>query len=420
MSFADYHQAVKFLESAFNLPIKDYLLGKQDRSFYLKRLNWFLASLGNPQNGFKVIHLTGTAGKGTTVNLLHEMLSASGKKVGSYFSPHATTTIERIKVNRRYIAPQRLSDLLKKLQAALAKTSLYSPYGLPSYFEILLALAWLYFKEQKCEYVILEAGLGGRHDATNIVKRPVICAITNINYDHTDILGRSLNAIAQDKAGIIKKGSCFFTAETRLKILKIFHKRCRRLKVPLIKVGALKNEDANYCLASAMARRLGLKEKFIKQGLKRAKLPCRLEIMQNKPMVILDGAHNPCKMAFLANKLKGLKIKKLTVLLGLAQNKDYKNSLSKIVPLADRLIITRFLMPERKTADLKKLYQIAKKIKPTLKPLVFLDPGQALSAGLKLTAPDEGLLICGSFFLAGELRTRWISEKQILSQRKSF
>ncbi|MDP2586844.1 MAG: Mur ligase family protein [Candidatus Komeilibacteria bacterium] len=422
MTFADYHQAVNFLESLLNLPIPDYLLKTTDRSIYLKRLERFLAILGNPEKNMKFIHITGTAGKGTTVNCLHQIIQAGGKKVGSYYSPHPTTALERIKVNDLYISPADFSRLTEKIKTALDTTLAKSPFGQPSYFETFLALALLYFKEQKCDYVILEAGLGGTHDATNVIAKPLITAITNIDYDHTEILGKTLSKIAKDKAGIIKRGCQFFTTETKEAQIKIFQAKCDSLGVKYHLVPA-KDADINpnLALAQAIADQLGFSQHVIAQGLKSAKLPCRSEVIQTRPLVIIDGSHNPIKLKFLAKKIHSLyPDKKVNLILGMAADKNLEDSLKEILPAVERAIFTRFLMPYRRSADITELARISKKIKPIAPVKVFTDPWQALDYGLKMTKKNELLLITGSFFLAGELRTRWITEEQILKTRSSF
>ena len=420
MNFGQYHQAVRFLESLLNLPIPDYLLKTADRSIYLKRLERFLAYLGNPQKNLKFIHITGTAGKGTTVNCLHEIIRAGGQTVGSYYSPHPTTALERIKVNNLYISPADFARLTQKIKNTMDLALVKSLFGQPSYFETFLALALLYFKEKKCDYVILEAGLGGTHDATNVIAEPLITAITNINYDHTEVLGKTLTKIALDKAGIIKKGCQFFTTETKPAQIRIFQNKCAALGVECHLVES-KVDNPNRALARSIAEELGFNQKAIDQGLKSAKLPCRSEVMQTKPTVMIDGSHNPIKFKFLVEKMSELYSgKKINILLGLAADKDLNACLKKIIPLADKLILTRFLMPYRKTADLAVLARISKTSRPNLPVAIFTDPWQALDFGLRLTKANDVLLITGSFFLAGELRTKWITEEQILKKRSSF
>lgn len=405
------------MESLINLPIADFNLKTTDRSVYLKRLSWFLRLLNNPQNGFKYIHITGTAGKGSTAHFLHEILLASGKKVGSYYSPHPTTDIERIRVGKMFISPKELVQLTEQLKPALAMAGKESPYGTPSYFETFLALAFLYFKKSKCEYVILEAGLGGTHDATNVIDYPLICAITNINYDHQNILGKTLKKIAIDKAGIIKKGSIFFTGEQRKAILKIFKQKCLALKAPIIKIQ--KNSESNKMLAKAIAEKLNLQMSAIKKGLAKDRISCRFEIIQKNPTVILDGSHNPIKLEYLSRKLKTLRGKNIFIF-AQAQDKDLRQSLKAIAKQADYFLITRFLMPYRKTADMKIIEQEIRKLNQKAKTELFFDPWQALSRGLKIARINDNIIITGSFFLAGELRKHWISEEKILKTRKSF
>jgi len=416
MNLVKYQKAVAFLESLLNLPITDYNQKIGDRSLYLARLGWFLNILNNPQNNFKFIHITGTAGKGSTVHYLHEILLAAGKKVGSYYSPHPTTDIERIRVNALYIDPDELTFLTEQLKPALTKAATESPFGIPSYFETFLALAFLYFKKQKCEYVILEAGLGGTHDATNIIKNPLLCAITNINYDHQEVLGKTLTKIATDKAGIIKKGCIFFTNEQRKPLLKIFTEKCKKLQVPMILVKA---EKPNQALAKAMAEKLNINPKYIIKGLTKNRFSCRFEIIQENPKIIIDGSHNPIKLNFLANRIKTLKGKKI-IIFGLAADKNLIDSLKKIVPLADVFLITRFLMTHRKSTNLKTIKKEILKIKPKLKNQIFIDPNEALTYALKIATPADNIIITGSFFLAGHLRKHWISEEKILTKRQSF
>lgn len=415
--FNNYYQSVKYLESILNLPIRNYLLKKNDRSFFIERLRYFLKLLGNPHKGFKYIHIAGTAGKGTTVNMIHEILNSAGYKVGSYFSPHPTTAIERIKVNDLYISPNDFAYLVEQIKPSLERCVQKSPFSHPSYFETFLALAFLYFKKQKCQYVILESGLGGLHDATNIIENSLINIITNINYDHQNVLGKSLKEIAKDKAGIIKKGSIFITTETRSNLLKVFHQKCQKVGAQFIWINT-DEVDKNKVLAEEAALALKIKDRFIQKGLIRAELPCRFEIIQKKPLTILDGSHNPTKMTNVVENLKKLKYSKLILILGMTDDKDHQTTLEKIVPMANEVILTRFLNPYRKSADLKKLAGICKKHHKKIK--AFLNPWQALEIGQKIQKTSDGLLITGSFFLSGELRTKWIPEEYILQHRKGF
>jgi dihydrofolate synthase / folylpolyglutamate synthase len=226
-NFKRYFDATTYLESLSNMPLKgNYMIDVRHAGRYLKRMKYFLSLIGNPHKEFKIIHITGTSGKGSVTNMVHEILREAGKKVGSFTSPSVSSSIERIKVGSQYISPDAYADIVDYLLPYIDEAHVNGPWGRPSYFEISLAMAFLYFKQMKCEWVILEVGLGGRYDATNCIQDPLITAITCIDYDHMHVLGRTLTKIATDKAGIIKNRSHFFTAEHRLQLLKLFEKTC--------------------------------------------------------------------------------------------------------------------------------------------------------------------------------------------------
>jgi len=375
--------------------------------------------MDNPQDGFKIIHITGTGGKGTVTNYLHKILLVAGYRVGSYFSPHSTTSIERIKVNDIYISQKDFIELVDHIKPHLKKAIMKSPYGCPSYYEVFLTLAFLYFKKKNCNYIVLEAGLGGAYDATNVVKNTKLALITNVGYDHMDVLGNTLSLIAKDKSGIIKKNSTFITTETRPKLLEIFKKKCAKMGAKYI---FLKPEDgnSNKILAHGAAAALGIKEKVIKKGLTETTLPCRLESVQKEPLVIIDGAHNPPKLEYLRKKIEKKKYKRLILVFAIAANKDYRKCLKSILPIADKIYITRFLKQTRKSANLRELREIARTQRSKLPIVIHIDPWKALKDALNELEKGDLLLITGSFFLAGELRTKWTNEEAILKTRRSF
>lgn len=421
-TFRRYHQAVDFLEGLSNLPVeKDYMRDRGNPSLYLKRMRYFLALLGNPDRRFKFIHITGTAGKGTVTTMVHEMLTASGKKVGSFTSPFVTTSIEKIRVGEKYIAPDELADIVEYLKPYLDRAYTSGPYGRPSYFELFLAIAFVYFKRQKCEWVVLEVGLGGRYDATNVIEKPAIAAITNIDYDHTEILGKTLGQIARDKAGIIKKGSRFFTAEQRPLLLRMFQKICDEKNVVLHQTPRQKNyQEYNTALAAALSRKLGIHEKHIIRGIRQTRMQCRFEIMQKNPLVVLDGAHNRAKIRSTIENLRRLDFRKLYLIIGAADNKDKVSIFKQIIPRADRIMFTRFQIKDRKCAHPKELLALSRRyFKRGVKTELLLDPQQALAAALRHAAKKDLILAVGSFFLTGELRKNWIPEEQILRTRKN-
>ncbi len=342
--FTRYHEAIAFLEGLSNLPIRgDYITDRNNLSLYLKRMRYFLSLLGNPDTGIKFIHVTGTAGKGSVTNMLHEVLRAAGKNVGSFTSPFVTTTIERIKVGELYISPDEFADIVEEIKPLIDHTYVHGPYGRPSYFEICQAVAFVYFKRKKCEWVVLEVGLGGRYDATNVIKNPVITAITNIDYDHMELIGDTLEKIAYEKAGIIKKNSHFFTSEQRPGLLEMFKEICATEGAEFHHIPRQKtHKEYNEVLVREISRELTIDEAYISKGIKNSRLQCRFEIMQQNPLVILDGAHNRAKVRSTLINLQKISCSKLHLIMGMADNKEHLSMLSQIIPLGDTVYFTRF------------------------------------------------------------------------------
>lgn len=422
--FQRYRAAIAFLDGLANLAPAggDYMRNHARPEIYLKRTRDFLKRCGEPQKGFKYVHITGTSGKGTVTTMVHEALLAGGKKVGSFTSPFATAATEKIRVGDRYIAPGEFADIFESLKSHIETAYLTSPYGRPTYFEIFLAIALIYFKQQKCEWVVLEVGAGGEYDATNIIEKPVVTAITSIDYDHTQLLGRTLKAIATTKAGIIKKGSVFFTTEARPALLRIFKRICSRTGATFNQLPAVEDyQENNKTLARAISRAIGLTDEVIERGIEAARLPCRFEAVQVKPLVVLDGAHNRAKMRSTAFNLGRMPRTTVHLVIGLNAKKDADAVLAEILPLASAVYVTRFQNSAVPSADPKKLAERARFfLRRGVKPNVFMDPQDALDAALKAAEPHDLVLVTGSFYLAGELRTRWYPEAWVLENRSSF
>lgn len=424
--FKKYYQSVQYLESIVNLPQPDYFTKKSGRDLFLKRFDYFLKLLGQPQKNLKYIHVGGTSGKGSVATMIQSILTEAGHKTGLYLSPHPTTTIERIKVDNLLINPDEFAKLIEQLKPAIDKAYVTSPYGRPSCFEILTALAFLYFKQKKCEYAVLEVGLGGRYDATNIITQAEITAINLIDYDHTQILGETLIKIAREKAAIIKPKTVFFTtSQNNKEVLDIFKKTCQKNKVkfnivkPPIKQHKLnllgQHQQNNAQLALEICLELGASENKIKDGLKKVKMPCRAEIIQKNPIVILDGAHNVSKMKTTVEIIKNLTYKKLYIIIALTNTRNPVEIFTNIKPLANHLFITRYQSTEQKCFP---PLEMANKLK-SAKPIeIFLDSQMALDKALKMANKNDLILVTGSIYLAGELRKHWRSEQKILLERK--
>lgn len=426
-----YHQDIAWLEGLSNIKRKNYLLGPKSRKIFIIRLQKFLNLLGNPEKKLKFIHVTGTAGKGSTVNLLQNMLIDAGFKVGSYTSPFATTTIEKFRINHILMSPEILHEILEKdIKPTLDKYIKEKNIEIPSYFELCTVIAILFFARTKCDYAILEAGLGGMHDATNVIPAPIVSAITNIGLDHTEILGPTKKDIATDKAGIIKSSSYFLTSETDKKLVNIFQKTCSKKRAKFIALKNLSDEfnggqyfstpkqKTNLNLVLNILEVLKVQPKHPQKVINDFSLICRQEIIQHNPRVILDGAHNVDKLNNLLEFVKKQKYQKLHLIFASADDKHYLPALKKLLPLVNFLYLTRFDNPFRKSASLKKLFTQCKNL-ATIKTSLFHDSKLALASALKNAKTKDLIVITGSFFLAGSLREHWISEEQIIQNLKT-
>jgi len=425
-NFKNYYQTVQYLESFSRLPQADYFVKKSGRKIFLQRLKYFLNLIGEPQKEFQYIHIGGTSGKGSVAAMIHSILTAAGHNAGLFTSPFCTTSIEKIKVGNFFIRPEEFVKIVESLKPAIDLCYQRSPYGRPSYFEIFVAIALLYFKQKKCDYVVLEVGLGGRYDATNIIPPAKITIINLIDYDHTEILGATLSQIAKEKAAIIKPKTTFFTPKQNPRVLKILQNACKRNRAQFNLVSGLnepyqlgllgEHQQNNAALAAAACEKLGINKNQIKAGLKKVKMPCRLEIIKQKPLVILDGAHNLSKLKTTAAYLRNLTYDKLYLIIALTSERDPKEIFAQIKSLADYILVTRYLGNGKRCYPPKEL---AKKLN-TKKPVeIFLDPKQALNQALTLAKQNDLILVTGSFYLAGELRQCWVPEEKILKNLKS-
>jgi dihydrofolate synthase/folylpolyglutamate synthase len=441
-----YRKAVSFVESFSNSSIKkEYRKSvepkdfeKKDFNFFLNRTRYFLDLLGSPDAGFKYVHVTGTAGKGTVSTMVQEMLIADGKRTGLYTSPYVTAATEKIRVGGEYVSMEDFADIVDELKPFIKKSAA-SPYGSPSAFELSLVIAILYFKRMKCEWVVLEVGLGGRYDATNMIRGPKIAAVTTIDYDHTEILGNTLEKIAYDKAGIIKPQSVFFTSEQRPKLISLFKKICREQKAEFHHVGKQKDyKKYNEELARMIATKAGVSKKSIDAGIQNTRLPCRFEVIDLKPVTILDGAHNRAKIKSTIANLKELarsrnnKHGKVFVIVAISDTKkDNRAILAPIARVADHIVVTSLTIKTTLTGGgrksvhpmallpyLKKAIPRPRKNKVEIE--VIMEPKLALKKVQDLAGEDDFILATGSFFLAGELRKCWYSEEWVLKNRKSF
>lgn len=300
------------LESAHNKILKRHTLLKRAPGF--GALARGLKHFGNPHLRLKFVHVAGTNGKGTVCAMTARCLRAAGFKTGLFTSPHLICPTERIEINGRAIPANALAELMERVSAAASKLN---------YFEILTVCALIYFAEKKCDYVVLETGLGGLHDATNFIA-PEVCAVTSVGIDHKDVLGATLKEIAAQKAGIIKKGvPCVLGAMPRA-ALKVMQKK----RAPLFYA------DTNAGVAAAACKLLGVKEKHIKEGIAKTKMKGRFEVKRKRGKAyIFDGAHNVDAVKnFIKLYRKSAFKENAALVFSVMKNKEYRKVLNLLKP----------------------------------------------------------------------------------------
>ncbi|MCL2446780.1 MAG: bifunctional folylpolyglutamate synthase/dihydrofolate synthase [Oscillospiraceae bacterium] len=412
-----YDQALEYIHSLMRFGIKPGL----GRVLALCEL------LGNPQEKLRFIHVAGTNGKGSTCTMLAEICRAAGMKTGLYTSPYVIDFRERMQVlapslkggAEQYI-PQ--DDLVRL--TAHCKSLAETMDDEITEFEFITALAFAWFAEQQCDVVVLEVGLGGRLDATNVIPPPWVSVITKIAYDHMDVLGNTLTLIAGEKCGIIKPTSPVVTTceqgeEALVVIRKIAQERgcalteARMDDCEIVSSGITGSHAVlaglpvhvpllgehmcrNALTALTTARVLGLPDNAIQVGISRAKIPARMEIVSAEPLVILDGGHNPDCATALANALaQHLPRQRIHAICGMMADKDVAAYLRILRPHIGRLICVQPDNPRAISAE---------ELAAQARALGYNDVQPAASLETALQTAEYPLLICGSFYLAGDAR----------------
>ena len=405
----------------------DYIhsLGKFGSKPGLERITEMLKLLGSPEDKLKVIHVAGTNGKGSTSLYIANILHNSGKKVGLYTSPFVTEFNERISVNGKNISND---DLAKYTKLTLEKAKLVFNDDNPiTEFEFITALGFKYFYDVGCDIVVLEVGLGGRLDATNVVKSPLASVITKIDLDHTGILGDTIEKIAAEKCGIIKKNCPVITTSsnepTVLQVIRGFAERNEsllylnssdtaeivasdvsgniffydgeeyRTKMP----GAHQVDNAITAIKTVKTVFPEINYIHIYEGLRKAQLAARCEVITIDPLVILDGSHNPNGTGALASLLKNLNITDATAIVGFMADKDVSDALLNLKGIFNR-IITVEVTTNPRTMSAEELKNVCGNICDSVV------AAENYKAALKLCENAKKLVIFGSLYLAGDIR----------------
>lgn len=400
----------------------------------LERTAKLLEFLGNPHERLKLIHVAGTNGKGSTAAMIASVLSSAGYSTGLYISPHLYKNTERMTVDGREISEE---DFTAFALEVLDTVRMMREKGLeePTQFEMYTAMAFLYFERKNVDFAVIETGLGGRFDATNVIN-PILSVITSISYDHMDILGDTIGKIAYEKAGIIKEGRTVImypqmfpeaesvieeaSREKNAKLIKAEEASVRLkeysaqgqvidfkyngydikdMKLPLIGDHQLKNA-AVALTAIAELDRAGYRvpAEAVKKGIETVKWPCRLSIVSAEPLILIDGAHNEDGINTLHDALsKYFSDRKKIFVIGMLKDKDYGYAIRKLMPMAYHAVATEPLseraLPASSMAEAIKPYCGSVSAEPDIR--------KAVEKAKELCGKDSMICICGSLYLAG-------------------
>ncbi|MBS6507128.1 MAG: bifunctional folylpolyglutamate synthase/dihydrofolate synthase [Paraclostridium bifermentans] len=425
----NYNEALQFIHESHKFGMR---LG-------LDNIKKLLELLGNPQNNLKIIHVAGTNGKGSICSFISSILKESGYKVGLYTSPFLETFTERIRVNGENIREEEVGKIVSLIKEKI-EIMVIEGYSYPTEFEIVTAMAFYYYNQEKVDFVALEVGLGGRYDATNVIDKPVVSAITSISLDHTGILGDTLGKIAFEKGGIIKedcptivypqqeeasqviKNIC---AEKKSKYIEcdfknieikssninsqiyncnINGKELRDLEIKLIGDHQIKNSIVALNVIEYLndIKITNISEENIRKGLLETKWPGRIEKISENPMFIIDGAHNEEGAKSLANSIdKYFENKNKILVIGMLEDKDIESVLDLLIPKFNNVITTT---PDNPRAiDANKLkekierYNIEVTCKPNIK--------EAVDYALEISNKDDVIISAGSLYMIGNVRT---------------
>ncbi|MCX2728258.1 bifunctional folylpolyglutamate synthase/dihydrofolate synthase [Thermomicrobium sp. 4228-Ro] len=432
----DYLAALRFLRDRAGYDRGFVANPFADEGIGLARTAWLCAALGDPQQQYRSVHIAGTKGKGSTAAFLTAMLRAAGYRVGLYTSPHLHTLRERVQIDGQPIAPETFGELMAELaevDALLQRT--HPEWGAATAFELVTVLAFVAFARAGVDVGVIEVGLGGRLDATNVIL-PDVAAITRIGYDHMAILGSTLAAIAREKAGIIKPGRPVVSAPQEPEAAVVIEAVAREHGAPLwlggrdwqvegnwerfafrapgSELAGLRTslrgnhqvENAGVALATLpwlAERGVPVPESAIRQGLATAHWPGRLEVLRERPLVVADGAHNRESAERLAEAIPAcFRWVRLWLVLGVMRDKEIERIVAALAPFADGLFVVERFAP--RAAPVERLRAAWEAIAPGKPVWAFQSVAAALEAALAQAGPDDLVLVTGSLAMAAGAR----------------
>ena len=402
----------------------------------LDRTRELLARLGNPQKELKFVHVAGSNGKGSTCAMLERILREAGYRTGFFPSPYIEDFRERIQVCGEYITEEALCEITQTVRAQADAMEDH-----PSQFELITAIGMVYFAREKCDMVVLEVGLGGEFDATNVIDAPEVAVITHIGLEHTEYLGNTLTEIARTKSGIIKTGSDVVLYENEQEVMDVVTEICRERGCPLhvARFGEIEPLEASlggqsfryggavyrlpllgeYQLHNAVTvltvvevlRRRGfaVPEEAVTAGFANVKWPARFEVLCTDPLFILDGGHNPQCAEALAESLAKYVPEKVVFLMGVLADKDYGKILDLITPFAEEFVCVTpdspRAMPARELAELLRRRGYTAEACGSVEEGVSVSLQKALKSRESQGAKPRPVVAFGSLYMAGAIRT---------------
>ncbi len=404
----------------------------------LENIRYLLELLGNPQRDLNIIHIAGTNGKGSTSAFIGSILKEQGYKTGAFSSPYIENITEMIRINGDDIPREDFGEITETVKKKVDKM-IGEGWDHPTEFEILTAMAFVYFKIKNTDFVTLEVGLGGRLDSTNVIEKPMLSIITPISLDHINILGNTLEEIAREKSGIIKenspvviwpqkkiaqiaieeiaeaKGASLYNApKNKMKLInynengasfdvEVSGEMYSNLEISMLGNHQVENAVLAISAIQVMKNQYGieLSKESIYSGLKNARWAGRLEVLGKNPTLVIDGAHNIEGAKALKKAIKEtFKYKRFICVIGLLADKDIDGILDEIIPLCNEVIVTEPNNPRKLSA-----YELKNKIdKFNVNTLVFEDIESATYKSLEIAKDGDLVLYCGSLYLIGKVR----------------
>jgi dihydrofolate synthase/folylpolyglutamate synthase len=426
----------------------------EPKRFDLTNMHTLLGMLGDPHRRLRAVHVAGTKGKGSTCAMVASILQVAGHKAGLFTQPHLHTFRERIQINGRLMTEEEMVALLEEQKPSIERLPD------PSTFEIMTALAFQYFAEQEVDFAVIETGLGGRLDTTNVLD-PLVSVITSISYDHTYILGNTIEEIASEKAGIIKEGKPVVCAPQRPAAQRVIAETCLERNAPLILLARewfWERTEANmdgqglrvtcqmpdaggvmtqgaieefwipflgpYQLVNATTaiatldqlyrQGVGLSLEKVKEGLRAARWPGRLEILGQDPLLVVDGAHNVDSIQRMVRTLvEDIPFDRLIVVAGFSADKDISGMMDVLTSKVDELVLTKSIHP--RSADPEEVARRAAGTRARIS--VVRDVSAALWHALEEARAEDLVCVTGSLFVVAEARAAWLDAQGVDFER---